>query len=173
MLVKLKTGTINIKTDQPQFLERLTGFSSRPNKKRGFVFVSKVLGKHYPAKPAMMANVYKQLAAQVRAKLDDNPTMVIGFAETATGLGNGVYQYLGLSNSFYIHTTRYKLSHPVWLGFQEEHCHAPSHFLYDFADANRHVELDKVTNVVLIDDEFSTGQTLNNLVRNLHIKKKL
>lgn len=167
MQINLKTGTLKISTDNHHFLQELTGFSSRPNKKRGFVFVSKVLGHRYPTKPAVMENIYVQLAAKIRSVLDEQPTMVIGLVEAAAGLGYGVYHHLGLSNAFYIHTTYHKLSQPVWLNFQEEHSHAPTHLLYEVADNHLRQLRNQVKNVVLIDDEFSTGKTLSNLVKSL------
>jgi hypothetical protein len=36
-----------------------------------------------------MENIYAQLAARIKTVLNDQPTMVIGFAETATGLSCG------------------------------------------------------------------------------------
>lgn len=167
MQIKLRTGTLNIKSNHSHFLQTLTGFSSRPNKKRGFVFVSKVLGHRYPTKPSVMEGIYAQLADRIRNLLDDQPTMVIGLVEAAAGLGYGVYHHLGLSNAFYIHTTYHKLSLPVWLNFEEEHSHAPTHLLYELADNQLRDLRNQVKNVVLIDDEFSTGQTLSNLVKPL------
>lgn len=172
MKIPLKTGTLEIVSDNYDVLQALTGFGSRYNKKRGFVFVSKVLGKHYPVKPSVMAKTHAQLAALVREKLAvTQPTMVIGFAETATSLGYGVYQQLNLPQAFYIHTTRYRLNQPVWLHFEEEHCHAPTHFLYEVAEERLRALRDQAVTVVLVDDEFSTGRTLTNLVAQL--RKKL
>ena len=171
MQIKLKTGTLNITSDNHRVLQNLTGFGSRANKKRGFVFVNKVLGNHYPTKPSVMENIYAQLADRIKMVLNDQPTMVIGFAETATGLSYGVYHHLGLPNSFYIHTTRFMLSQSVWLNFQEEHCHAPNHLLYEVDESNLFHLRNQLENVVLIDDEFFTGKTLSNLVNTL--RKKL
>ncbi len=170
MQINLKTGTLNITTDNHHILHKLTGYSSRPNKKRGFVFVSKVLGHRYPTKPSVMESVYAQLADRIKTVLDDQPTLVIGLVEAAAGLGYGVYHHLGLSNAFYIHTTYHQLSQPVWLNFQEEHSHAPTHLLYETADPKLRDLRNQVKNVVLIDDEFSTGQTLSNLVKPLREK---
>ena len=66
----------------------LIGFAARVNAKRAFLFMSKVLGKHYPARPSRMHEVHQQLAQQ----LNDlkGPVVFIGMAETATGLGQGV-----------------------------------------------------------------------------------
>jgi len=104
MKIQLKTGDLEILSNNHEELQSLTGFGSRHhNRKRGFVFVSKVLGKHYPVKPSVMENIYRKLATLVSAKLDvTRPTLVIGFAETATALGHGVYQQLNLSQAFYI-----------------------------------------------------------------------
>lgn len=172
MKIHLKTGTLEILSNNREVLQSLTGFGSRHNKKRGFVFISKVLGKHYPVRPAVMESAYRQLATLINARLDvARPTMVIGFAETATALGYGVYQQLNLPHAFYIHTTRYQLNQPIWLNFQEEHCHAPTHLLYDVEDEQLRTLRDHAEQVVLIDDEFSTGRTLKNLVTQL--RKKL
>jgi len=130
MQIKLKTGILNIKSNHSHFLQTLTGFGSRQS-------------------------IYAQLADQIRNLLDDQPTMVIGLVEAAAGLGYGVYHHLGLSNAFYIHTTYHKLSQPVWLNFEEEHSHAPTHLLYELADSKLRDLRNQVKNVVLIDDEFS------------------
>ncbi len=170
MQINLKTGNLNITTENHNFLNELSGFGSRPNKKRGFVFVSKVLGHRYPSKPSVMENVYAQLAKRIKSLLNNEPTMVIGLVEAAAGLGYGVYHHLNLPNSFYIHTTYHRLSQPVWLNFQEEHSHAPTHLIYELPDSNLRNLRENVKNVVLIDDEFSTGQTLSNLVKPLREK---
>ena len=169
MKIKLKTGNLNI--DYPQELEELVSFGSRINKKRGFLFVSKVLGKHLPTKPSIMKNIYKKLANDIKLKLSDKPTLVIGFAETATALGHGVYDSLrndfNVTNSFYIHSTRFDTDEKVFFKFFEEHCHAPSHIFYMPKDKDLRDLLESVENVVLVDDEVSTGNTANNLVNEL------
>lgn len=176
MKINLKTGTLNIKDAQNiDTLEQLIGFSSRINKKRGFLFVSKVLGKHIPCKPSKMKEVHKKLADILKEKINDKPTVFIGFAETATGIGNGVYEefilnnenskfYKSSQNSFYIHTSRYNLSNERLLEFKEEHCHAPSHILYKPTDLKLNEIFDNAENIVLVDDEISTGKTLNNII---------
>ncbi|MFN4150261.1 MAG: phosphoribosyltransferase domain-containing protein, partial [Candidatus Sericytochromatia bacterium] len=150
--IELKTGLLKVKSGD--MLDELTGFSSRLNKKRGFLFVSKVLGKHIPCKPSAMKKVHKLLAEKLKLELKDfyTPTVVIGFAETATGIGNGVYDELNLPNSFYIHTTRYQLSFPKLAEFKEEHSHAPSQLLYQVKDDDMKDILLKAENIVLVDD---------------------
>lgn len=167
MRIKLLTGDLQISTEKPEILHRLTGFGSRMSRKRGFVFAGKVLGKYAPARPAAMHKACQDLAALVKPRLLPGPCIVLGFAEVATALGWGVYTALGLQDSFYQHTTRHKLSRPVWLNFQEEHSHAGGHVLYQPAAAELRKLRDKAVNVVLVDDEFSTGRTLHNLVSQL------
>jgi adenine/guanine phosphoribosyltransferase-like PRPP-binding protein len=160
--VELKTGVLKIE-NFTETLDSLIDFGSRMNKKRGFLFVSKVLGKHLPTRPEKMKENFGNLADLIRKEVNlEEPTLFIGFAETATALGHGVFDKLELSNSLYIHTTRYHLSAERLLEFKEEHSHAPSHILYkpDFP-------LENIKNVVLIDDEISTGKTTLNIVKEL------
>jgi len=168
--MSLKTGLLNVSYDQK--LERFTGFGSRLNPKRGYLFVSKVLGKHIPAKPSAMKEIYSQLAHKTAHQLLlDKPTVVIGFAETATALGHGVFEALrdefGVEEIFYIHSTRFLTSQDAFLEFYEEHCHAPSHIIYHPKESYLRDLLYDVGNVVLVDDEVSTGKTANNLIEQL------
>lgn len=90
-------------------------------------------------------------------------TLFIGFAETATALGHGVFsQFKG--NCTYLHTTRMPIvSETPTLFFEEEHSHAVSHTCYA-----REIEtLDDFERIVLVDDEITTGKTALNLIRKL------
>jgi adenine/guanine phosphoribosyltransferase-like PRPP-binding protein len=161
-IVELKTGVLQIENFTSD-LDSLIDFGSRMNQKRGFLFVSKVLGKHLPTSPVAMRENFKKLSDLIIKNVDlDKPTLFIGFAETATALGQGVFEELDLSNSLYLHTTRYRTSEEILVEFKEEHSHAPSHILYkpDFP-------LYKIENIVLIDDEISTGKTTLNIVKEL------
>ena len=165
MEVNLKTGVLKI--ENSPLLEELVEFGSRINKKRGFLFVSKVLGKHIPTKPSLMEQTYKKLANLIPKS--DEKTLFIGFAETATALGQGVFESANLKDSFYIHSTRFKTSQPIFFQFFEEHCHAPSHIFYETKDNQLKQLLPKIERVILIDDEVSTGNTANNLVQQLKL----
>ncbi|MBC7475262.1 MAG: phosphoribosyltransferase domain-containing protein [Candidatus Sericytochromatia bacterium] len=167
MKIELKTGTLSV--NETEELNNLTGFGSRENKKRGYLFVSKVLGKHIPSKPSEMDIIHQKLANELNTKLNDDYTIYIGFAETATGLGNGVYEYAKNNKSFYIHTTRYNLSYPRLIEFEEDHSHAPSHILYHIKNPAIEDILIHVKNIVLIDDEISTGKTISNIIEQLKI----
>jgi hypothetical protein len=157
--VRLPAGTLTVhvaRADVP--LADLCGFASRRSRKRGFVFVSKVLGKHSPVRPRVMADVHARLARKL-ANLG-SPVLIIGMAETATGLGQGIYEHLARPDALFQHTTRYRLDRPLALGFEEPHSHAPDHLLYVPTDADL---FHSAKSLVLIDDELSTGRTLANL----------
>lgn len=157
--VRLPAGTLSVhvaRADLP--LDALCGFASRRSRKRGFVFVSRVLGKHHPVRPRVMADVHARLAAKLAGL--PGPVLVIGMAETATGLGQGVYEHLARPDSLFLPTTRYRLDRPLALDFEESHSHAPDHLLYVPTDADL---FRTAASLVLIDDELSTGRTLANL----------
>ena len=163
MQIDLKSGILEIEENNK--LNELVDFGSRINKKRGFLFVSKVLGKHLPTKPSLMKKTYKDLADLIPQS--NETTLFIGFAETATALGQGVFEEMNLENSFYIHSTRFKTSEKILLSFFEEHCHAPSHIFYEPKDNKLKDMIKDIKRVILIDDEVSTGNTANNLVNEL------
>lgn len=151
-------------------LNELIDFASRENQKRGFLFVSKVLGKHIPVSPIVMRSIYNELAGL--CKLVAN-TYVIGMSETATGLGAGVADSLSRNNPskdvFYQHTTRHKLDQPIWLTLNESHSHAVDHILYQ-PELSVLNEIYSSTQLILVDDEMTTGRTLLQLASSV-IKK--
>ncbi|MFC8303525.1 phosphoribosyltransferase domain-containing protein [Specibacter sp. NPDC057265] len=103
------------------------------------------------------------LTAQLEQLSSQAPeAIVIGYAETATGLGRLVANALG---AFYIHSTRHATPgvEPS-AGFQEGHSHATSHAMVPTSPQ----WLDGDGPVVLVDDEFSTGSTVINTIRELH-----
>jgi len=166
MDVELKTGslTLNIDNlDENLKLNDLLAYGSRNNKKRGFLFVSKVLGKHYPSDPREMKRIYDLLAKKIY-QLNSRADLFIGMAETATGLGQGVYEsYYELSkNGIYTNTTRYFLKDYDQVTFKEEHSHATNQIIYKSKIFKK--EFMNGKHLVLIDDEVSTGNTFKNLV---------
>lgn len=163
--VQLPTGQLTVEGD-PLALESLCGFGARNNPNRGFLFVSKVLGKHWPCNPRLMLATHQALADQA-SKIISGPACFIGMAETATGLGQGIFEsYLaqGGQNSCFVHTTRYRLNDYQPLVFVEPHSHAPTQWLHCPAtDQPARVIFDGAQTLVLIDDEITTGTTLQNL----------
>jgi len=159
---------LSVRTAAGWSLDNLCDFASRQNPKRAFLFVSKVLGKHLPARPSAMRATHDALAEQLRPFLADaGATLFLGFAETATGLGAGVYdacqRMARHSGSLFVQTTRYFFERAIALHFQEEHSHATGHLLYT-PEFGHHAFFESKS-LVLIDDELSTGQTNLNFLR--------
>jgi hypothetical protein len=175
--------------------------SARENKKRDFLFVSKVIGKHMPMIPDTLEiigdilarlwinereeSVHYPTTELVRKLISSdishnigklnietlhdntkepirlaNKTLFIGFAETATGLAQAVFQ--NFSNASYIHTTREKITsiNPA-LFFNEEHSHAVEHSLFPFNSGF----FNEFEDIVLVDDELTTGKSALNLIK--------
>ncbi len=167
--IQLPTGSLNVHINEPEELfNHYIDFAARNNPKRGFLFVSKVLGKHYPCKPSIMQDSYNQLVDLLRAEEKDSQSFVfVGMAETATALGAGVYEsWLQRSdkNGIYCQTTRYFLKDQPFVDFQEAHTHAKDFYLYIPENENLKQHFHNADTLVLIDDEISTGNTFANLV---------
>jgi hypothetical protein len=169
--VSLATGTLRLAVDACERpLAELCGFAARNNRRRGFLFVSRVLGKHLPARPHRMREVCEALAAQMHDGPVPGPVLFIGMAETATGLGHGIYEGFtratGQADTLFVHTTRYGLRRArVALEFQEPHSHAPSHIVYEPADPEHAFVFRNARTLVLVDDEITTGESLLGLAR--------
>lgn len=166
----IQAGTLALELAEERLpLEELLTFATRANPKRAFLFVSKVLGRHWPCRPSVMRRTYDLLADELAPLVAlDGPLMVFGMAETATGLGHGVYDSLlrlrpGL-DALYQHTTRHALDRPVALRIAEAHSHAVDHTVYFPEDVHRPI-FDRARTLVLVDDEMSTGNTLEALAR--------
>lgn len=172
-------------------IEAFFTMAARINKKRSFLFVSKVLGKHIPIHPnkglltsaLLAAKYFEEVKAEIcplKSRWIDsffvnNPSfeassfipktihpLIIGFAETATALGHAFFDCF--EDADYVHTTREVLQdqHPV-ITFEEEHSHATSHRCY--------LPLEMIANgreIILVDDEVTTGNTALNMIRAIH-----
>lgn len=174
-------------------LEDLFAMAARINKKRSFLFVSKVLGKHIPIRPrkgilvgvllaARYEEVVKEKYSQERETLvtqfmeeepsieirpfieDGEGPVIIGFAETATALGHAFFE--AFTEAEFFHTTREWLEdeEPA-ITFEEEHSHATSHRAY----VNEAI-LDRDREIILVDDELTTGKTALNMIRSIQSK---
>lgn len=180
-------------------LDHLFQMAARINKKRGFLFVSKLLGKHIPVNAALSLSsgavlgcLYESIilnkpntvpAAELRNAFDniesanalykrlmdskikvDEPTLFIGFAETATALGHSMFDAFE-GNVAFLHTTREQIDYLTSLiNFEEEHSHAVSHRCY----AGNPEIFTNASKVVLVDDEITTGNTSLNIIKELH-----
>ncbi|PWS40244.1 phosphoribosyltransferase, partial [Streptomyces sp. ZEA17I] len=150
-------------------LRELLGLALRRNPKRAHLLVSNVLGKHVPQKPAVVYGAGYGLGERVRALLgaeEARRAVVLGYAETATGLGHAVAD--GLRDAPYLHSTRRPVAGVAPAGgFEEAHSHATSHLLLP-EDPELLAGGAEASTLVLVDDEFSTGNTVLNTIRALH-----
>ena len=163
--IELPTGQLTVEGDVEKMMS-LCGFGARQNPKRGFLIVSKVLGKHYPSSVESMDKVHRDLAMQLQDAVIGSSCFV-GLAETAVGLAHGVYErYLSMTpnRACFIHSTRYRLSGYENMYFEESHSHAPNQLLHlpEQGTVSRNT-FDSADTLVLLDDEISTGKTLTNL----------
>ncbi|MGV9555196.1 phosphoribosyltransferase [Streptomyces sp. NPDC003401] len=146
-------------------LTDLLGLALRRNPKRAHLLVSHVLGKHVPQSPAVVHGHGLALGRRVAELLGEEAAgaVVLGYAETATGLGHSVAD--GIGPAPYLHSTRRPVPGVVPAGgFEESHSHATSHLLLPEDPAL----LVGDGPLVLVDDEFSTGNTVLNTIRDLH-----
>lgn len=143
----------------------------RRNPRRAHLLVSTVLGKHLPTDPHEVIEAGSLLAdlaldalgvdrSESSGALD---VVVLGFAETATGLGHCVSERMRAR--CYLHSTRRSAAGVVtYAEFEEGHSHATRHQLQPTAPdlfANNYP-------LVLVDDEISTGATAIDAIRALH-----
>ncbi|MET7389400.1 phosphoribosyltransferase [Streptomyces sp. NPDC005529] len=147
-------------------LSGLLGLALRRNPKRAHLLVSNVLGKHVPQSPSVVHGQGVALGRRVRDLLgteEAREAVVLGYAETATGLGHSVADGVGVAP--YLHSTRRPVPGVARAGgFEEAHSHATSHLLLP-----EHPDLLAGPGpLILVDDEFSTGNTVLNTIRDLH-----
>jgi hypothetical protein len=140
----------------------LVELALRRNPKRAHLLVSSVLGKHVPTDPRVVHAAGLRLGRAVAAVLERPPGLVLGYAETATGLGHCVAEAV---DAVYLHSTRRQADTIEAAGtFEESHSHATGHLLLPEDPAL----LVRPGAVVLVDDELSTGATALNTIAELH-----
>lgn len=133
------------------------------NLKRTYLLINPLQAKHLAVSPTSALDMMACLGQQVAEKYPQ-ARLVIGFAETATAIGAAVAAQFG-DDCIYIHTTREEaLQAQSWVCFNEEHSHAVEQKLCgDRLGAWIH----NSPQIVLVDDELSTGKTLINIVSQL------
>ena len=164
----LPAGTLHLTIERSDLpAEDLFWLGARNNPRRAFLFLSRVLAKHLPVAPSVVQDCHERIAQRIGAQ--PGPVLFIGMAETATGLGQGVFeawqrQHPGIP-ALYLHTSRYRAVGAQALAFEESHSHAPQVFLHVPTDPLLHAQLVGARALVLVDDEISTGNTFVNLAQ--------
>lgn len=130
---------------------------------RAHIIMNTRQAKHFPSDPAQTLELFGELAR--KAAQDgraERTTVVIAFAETATAIGAVVAG--AFHDCFFVTTTREPL--PDWataISFEESHSHAKRHYLcVRDEDVFR-----RAAQVILVDDEYTTGNTAVKLIRAL------
>ena len=73
------------------------------NTKRNYLVINKYQGKHIPVSPGKALDMFSALAELVRRRYPNERLLVVGFAETATAIGETLAAEL---DTYGIHTTR-------------------------------------------------------------------
>lgn len=130
------------------------------NNKRGYLLINKLQAKHLACDPSDSLAMMKSLGNVLKNE-GVTSALVIGFAETATAIAIGAS--LSFDKCFYIQTTREK-TNLDYINFSELHSHAVEQKLI----ISKLLEvIDNYDNIVIIDDEITTGKTIVNLVNSL------
>ena len=144
--------------------------AERINPKRAFLFVSTLLGRHIPVDPLEHRAALWKLADGVSEHLLPGPVFVMGFAETAVGIGAGVFDCLRIAHPErpmgYLTTTRFAAKGvEPWFTIKESHSHAVDHII--LTPQPGVIQQGEGATLVLVDDETTTGKTFAELASGL------
>ena len=130
------------------------------NKKRPYLYVNPIQGKHYPVNPIKVKEMCSSLADKINYQYKGEKLLVVGFAETATGIAATISLLLK-NAAYFITTTRENYEGEDYLYFTESHSHAVDQKVYS---RNFDRVIDDVDRIVFIDDEITTGNTICKLI---------
>ena len=159
--VDLPTGRLVLRGVAPERVAALCDFAARANPKRGFLIVSRVLGRHLPTTPQALRDAADALAAQIPGDLS-GAVLFCGMAETATGLAQSVWaawraRHPGAASAYIQSSRQIAAGARILTRFEEGHSHAASHMVQVSAEIEP--TLAAARSLVIVDDECSTGST--------------
>lgn len=134
------------------------------NKKRTYLVINNLQGKHIPVSPNKAFQMFDCLSDQLKKAYGTETLLLVGFAETATAIGARLAIQL---DSYYIQTTREPMQDVECLFFSESHSHATEQKL---AKDDIESVISKVSRIVFVEDEITTGSTILNIIRILKEK---
>ena len=159
---------IDVKSNKSPFdLNDLIHICKRKNNnKREYLFVNRYQGKHIPENPYNILALFDTFVAEVKAKINPSErVLVVGFAETATGIAEYLTYKFSLDKKYkntivyHLQTSRENYSDcPRLFTFDEEHSHAVNQYLY----CDRF--LPKYDKVLFVEDEITTGNKILNFI---------
>ena len=160
--VEIPTGRLTLHAQDEKDISALCDVAARANPKRGFLIVSRVLGRHLPTRPDTMRRTMDVLGAMVSDDVQE-PIVFLGMAETATALGQGVFaahrRRWPEAHCAYLQTSRQRVRGAQTIAtFEEGHSHATTHLIQVMA-AEVATVVRSARTLVIIDDECSTGRT--------------
>lgn len=138
----------------------LVGIAKRENnKKRNYLVVNQLQGKHIPVVPSQAFTMFHDLSEKIKLKYQGQSLLLVGFAETATAIGAAAATELSCR---YIQTTREQMKDVNYLFFTESHSHATEQKLVreDIEQA-----LFRVDRIVFVEDEVTTGNTIHKIIQ--------
>lgn len=139
--------------------EELVRIAKRENnKKRSYLVVNPLQGKHIPVSPKRVFSMFRALAETLREEYIEEKLLLIGFAETATAVGAALAVEVG---SRYIHTTRETVEGADYLFFSETHSHATEQKLVKQDIDGVIADIDRI---IFVEDEVTTGNTILNII---------
>ena len=133
------------------------------NTKRSYLLINPLQAKHMPAIPSEALKMMKCLGEKI-AKKYPTAGLVIGFAETATAIATVVSECIGGSCRLFYTTRESDRGLLDWIYFNEEHSHAVEQKLFT-GGLERWIR--ESQQIIIVDDEISTGKTLLNMVEQL------
>lgn len=132
------------------------------NAKRVYLLVDPLQAKHMPISPTEAMDMMSVLGDKL-AKNYPSAGLIVGFAETATAIASVVAEFF--PDCQYVQSTREEFPDSErFLLFSEEHSHAVEQKLH--APTLERAFL-RAEEVILLDDEISTGKTLINMVEQI------
>lgn len=170
---RLSDATFRFQLDRQALpLRELCDVAIRNNAERRFLFVSKVIGRHWPTRPGTLSGIATHLISMLPRGWHASPILFVGIAETATTLAQAVFREWTRQGGrgLYIESTRRRTGGDVAFEFSERHSHATRHAIHEpgrIEDPNDWFRT--ADNVVIVDDEATTGATAHALV--LALKK--
>lgn len=128
------------------------------NKKRGYLVVDPLQGKHVPVIPSKAMELFTDLSEHIKNRYNNKEVLVVGFAETATAIGAKTAVEL---KAGYIQTTREIIPGVEYLFFSEAHSHATEQKL---VKDDMDVVMEKIDRIIFVEDEVTTGNTIMNII---------